>query len=135
MSKNTISASATGLPSRRLFLSAGPAAAVFMSLRKAAAEESPLETLIAQHKAADEAFVEMAEQEDRFPKGDPRKKELSVEVSRLSMAEDDAITNICAYPSKSMQEARSKAEYLASYFDMFAPMECQVEALLRSFMV
>jgi hypothetical protein len=37
MSKNTISASATGLPSRRLFVAAGSAATVFGAINAAAA--------------------------------------------------------------------------------------------------
>ncbi|MDI9846548.1 hypothetical protein QM467_00590 [Rhodoblastus sp. 17X3] len=60
MSKNTISASATGLPSRRLFLAAGSAATVFGAISAAAhgTEASDLLSLIAKHRAAREAFCE-----------------------------------------------------------------------------
>jgi hypothetical protein len=58
MSKNTISANTTGLPSRRLFLTAGSAATVFGAINAAAAgaEASDLLRLIAKHRAAREAF-------------------------------------------------------------------------------
>lgn len=54
MSKNTISASATGLPSRRLFIAAGSAATVLGGLGSAAqgAETSELSTLIEAHRSA-----------------------------------------------------------------------------------
>jgi hypothetical protein len=47
MSKNIVSASATGLPSRRLFLGASSAAAVFGGLHEAAASEGGDAALIA----------------------------------------------------------------------------------------
>jgi hypothetical protein len=47
MSKNTISASAAGLPARRLFIAAGPAAMVFGALHESASSEGEDAALIA----------------------------------------------------------------------------------------
>jgi hypothetical protein len=58
MSNKTTSASATGLPTRRLFLAAGSAAAVFAGLGAAVAVESPDAALIAKGNAAYAAFFE-----------------------------------------------------------------------------
>jgi hypothetical protein len=78
MSKNTISASATGLPSRRLVLAAGSAAVVLGSISVAAhtAENSELSELIARHRAAREAFCEAVDLQeatrDRYKKAYPK---------------------------------------------------------------
>lgn len=79
MSENTISASATGLPSRRLFLAAGSAATVFsaITVAAAAAEASDLLSLIAKHRVAREAFCEAVDiqndTEERYVKAYPER--------------------------------------------------------------
>jgi hypothetical protein len=78
VSKTTTSASATGLPSRRLFLAAGAAATVFGAITAAAAstEASDLLSLIAKHRVAREAFCEAVElqeaTEDRYDEAYPK---------------------------------------------------------------
>ncbi len=70
MQNNTVPAAATGLPSRRLFLAAGPAAAVFGAESAAAETDAELEALIAAHQQASEVHAldadPLGEAEDRF---------------------------------------------------------------------
>ena len=70
MSKNTISASATGLPTRRLFLAAGPAAAVLGALSTAAKAEQPDAALIAASAAgiaAEAAYSALCWKDEESP--------------------------------------------------------------------
>jgi hypothetical protein len=70
MPNNTVPAATTGLPNRRLFLAAGPAAAVFCAVSAAAETDADLEVLIAAHRQASEAHAldadPLGEAEDRF---------------------------------------------------------------------
>ena len=71
MSKNTISASATGLPSRRLFLAAGPAAAVMGTISTAANAEQPDARLIAVAAAgiaAEEEYAALCWTDEKSPR-------------------------------------------------------------------
>jgi hypothetical protein len=133
MSKTKVSASALGLPSRRLFLAFGPAAVVLTSLRKAAADESPIAAAIQRHLAAFESYDAACDWDARMFSDDPRRPGMSDEFSRLSDAEDSALEAVCACHVKSASEARAKVDYLADYFErVAAPTESQIDALLRS---
>lgn len=131
MSKTKVSASAVGLPSRRLFLASGPAAAVFASLRKAAAEESPIDRLIEGHKAAwralDDACAQLERDEDGpvYPTG-------FCEFDRACVDEKAALFALCCYPTHTPADARAKAEYLAICFDDRPADHTEITALLRS---
>ncbi len=132
MSKTKVSASAIALPSRRLFLASGPAAAVFASLLKATAEESPISALIRRHKAAWQALNDARACWD-LEEDDPRRPALEREWERRRVAEEDAILQICSCPARTRQAESAKAEYLTRYFETGAdPTEEHIVVLLRS---
>lgn len=112
MSKTIVSASAVALPNRRLFLAAGPAVGVFLSLRKAAAEESPLPGLIAVYEKALAAFEQVCDFSDFIDDGDPVYVEMEAKCAARSTAEAAALMDVCAYQCRTLDEARLKAEFL-----------------------
>jgi hypothetical protein len=115
MSKTTISASATGLPSRRLFLATAPVVALAASMRHVVAGEKTLARLIERHRAAHKAFNEICGFEDRVKPNDPRYSALCAEHARLDEAEEIALTDLCSYRPKTMREVRERGDYLAAF--------------------
>ena len=113
MSKTIVSASAVALPNRRLFLAAGPAVGVFLSLRKAAAEESPLPGLIAVYGASLAAFEQVCDFSDFIDDSDPAYVEMDAKCDACSEAEAAALMDVCAYQCRTLKEAEIKAEFLA----------------------
>ncbi|WP_374545274.1 hypothetical protein [Rhodoblastus sp.] len=135
MSKTTVSASATGLPSRRLFLASGPAAAVLISLRKAAAEESPLSALIERHRVAYAEFNDACGFADFIEEGDPAFAAAAGKYERLNKVEDALMDELLAFPVKTLEDGRTKAAYLAQHFERGDPQHYQFDAFMRSFLV
>lgn len=136
MSKTTISAVATGLPTRRLFLAAGSAATVFGAITAAArgAEASDLRSLIAKHRVARETFceaVDIEEEADQTGVGIDAAQALWQETND---AEKAAAIAVLSYPCQAIEEARIKAEYVLS-----SPLKDEIDdpellmALLHSF--
>ncbi|MBB4197882.1 hypothetical protein CCR94_16160 [Rhodoblastus sphagnicola] len=123
MSNNASPAKATALPDRRLFLAAGPAAAVMASLRKANAEESPLLALIAEYRRAKDAYGVACRADDEHP-----------DLPRLLDEETAALEALCAHPVSSVEDVRAKSGALFAYVDYMAMPEDCYTALLRSFM-
>jgi hypothetical protein len=120
MSKTKVSASAIGLPSRRLFLAAGPAAAVLTSLRKAAAEDSPIVNLIALHRQAVGAFYENAAREEDIlcsvdSREAPEMWAWEEENTATFWAMENSFRALCAEPARSLAEAAIKAASLLEY--------------------
>ena len=131
MSKSIVSASAIGLPSRRLFMASGPAAAVFFSLRKAVAAQSPLLALIDRHKAAWREFEGACARCDLGDE-DSHRPDLEAERLQARVHEEGLALKILALPAKIPLEAKAKVAHLEWYFDKCDPTEEQVRALLRS---
>ena len=90
MSNNTISASATGVSSRRLFLAAGPAAAIMGALSTAAKAEQSEAQLIAAARAgiaAEEEYAALCwtdEDSPRLPILDDRQSEQALLAASIS---------------------------------------------------
>ena len=138
MTKSKTSTNALGSPSRRLFLAAGPAAAVFAGLHnKAAAEGSPIAELIERHKAALEAFTEACEREDALShdKESAAYKQADDDWNRLGEAESDALTALLAHKAANLDEARTKAQYMLETLDFEIIIDDKLDAFLRSFLV
>jgi hypothetical protein len=133
MSKNTVSASATGLPSRRLILAAAPAAAFLTSAHTIAAEETPLATLIERHKAACAAFDSASGLDDEVAGDDPRFPALSEQRAVLFDAEMAALDELCAYRPKTIEEARQRGDYLVAWTRFYSLTAEQERALLQSY--
>ena len=132
MSKTKVSASALGLPSRRLFLASGPAGAVFLSLRKAASGESPIAALIDEHRRSLVVFEAASDDARQF----------GVESEQFRLADklhDEAFhameavfMRLCACPTKDAHESRAKGEYVADFFERCDATEAEALALARS---
>lgn len=137
MSKTTVSASATALPSRRLLLAACPAATALMALPAVAANDpSLLLALVERGKAAATAYNELCEKpEFDLHDSNPLKAEFNAELSRLHEEEWDVVAEICAYPARSMEEARIKAAYIAKHCEWFQLEEHLIKAYIHSFMI
>jgi hypothetical protein len=135
MSKNTISASAIGLPSRRLVLAAGAAAAVFGALSSAAQAEQSIASLIAAHRNAHAAFSEACKREDDLchDKESAAYEQAEADWERLAVIEDDALTALLAFPASNPDEARAKAAYVLDAVDYEALTWDKIDAFMRSF--
>jgi hypothetical protein len=106
MSKNTISASATGLPSRRLFLAAGPAAAVLGALSTAARAEQADAKLIEAARAgiaAEEEYEALCWKDEDSP-----------HLLVLSDRQSDQTLLAASLPATTREGLRAKAELLRS---------------------
>ena len=91
MSNVSVPAAATGLPSRRLFLAAGPASVVFASLRQAvAAEPDPIFALIAEHERLDRAWLALDWRLDDMAKDDPSRDAVKAELEAALSAYHEA---------------------------------------------
>jgi hypothetical protein len=132
MSKTTISASATALPSRRLILAAAPAAAILAPLHVAAVEESHLTTLIERHKAACAAFDDASGFDDKVPENDPRFPVFGEQHAALFEAEAAALDELCAYRPKTIEEVRQRGDYLVVWTRTCLLTPKQESALLAS---
>jgi hypothetical protein len=133
MSKTKVSASAIGLPSRRLFLASGPAAAVLTSLRKAAAKESPIQALIEEHRQAVAVFEVAFHASDaamRFGPESDEYRRAAEEHTQNFFAMEAVFLKLCAEPARSLAEARMKAAYV---LDLNDDLDHTMGALLRSF--
>ncbi|MGO8739326.1 hypothetical protein [Rhodoblastus sp.] len=115
MAKTIDTKNSDGRPSLDLVTLGVPTAAV--------ANSSNLAESVRKHKAAFQAF------EATFG----RENSNRALYLRLSDAEEDAVTAICAYRPKTGREGREKAEYLAAYFERNPPIEPQISALLWCF--
>jgi hypothetical protein len=130
MSKNTVSASATGLP-----ISGHELSAAIMALTKARAEKTPLDALIEEHRAAYVAFEEICNFSDYVSEDDPSYPILEAENDRRSDAEEVALAAVCAFPARTLGDAESKARYILKHMRGGSQLvEEQVHALLRSFL-
>ena len=107
-------------PSRRLFLAAGPASAVFASLRANVGAER-LEQLIAAHRDLYLQFSDACGFEDEVEDDDPRYQALRDEWLRLSNEEDAALTALLEYPVATINEGRRKAAYIMAHFERGQP--------------
>ncbi len=104
MSKNTISASATGLPTRRLFLAAGPAVAVMSALSTGAKAEHPDARLIAASLAgiaAEEEYAALCWKDEHSPR-----------LSVLSDRQSDQTLLAASLPAMTREGLQAKAELL-----------------------
>ena len=103
------------VPSRRLFLAAGSAAAVFGGLHQAAAaENSELKALISAHSVARQAFCDAIDVEqvaERTGEGVEAADALWQETNDAEIA---AAIAMLSYPCRTIEEARIKAEYILS---------------------
>lgn len=133
MSQIKDSASAVDLPSRRLFLASGPAAAVFASLHRGAAAESPLAELIDEHRkaaavfevafcASDEA-IRFGRESDEFRRADEWHDE-------TFFAMEEVFMRLCAEPIRSLAEAQLKISYV---LEVRHDLDHDLVALLHSF--
>jgi hypothetical protein len=100
MSENIVSASATGLPSRRLFLAAGSAAAVFSGLHEAAASEGGDAALIALDRELEAAWAHEREMNESGTDG-------SVEAACAKCSE--IVDRIGKIPATTLQGFKVKA--------------------------
>ena len=125
----------SAIHSRRVFLAAGPATAVFASLSAAARAEarSPLRELIEAHRRSYFAFEEICGPEDDTDEDDPEYPAIKAEWKRRSRAERKAMDAVCAYPAKTLEEARRKADYLFNHTQGAELGVWQYRALLGSF--
>jgi hypothetical protein len=96
-------------------------------------EENPLSALKDAERKAWAAFEEICDFSDYISKDDPSYAILEEEFTRRSDAEDAAMTAICAYPARTLEEARSKAIFVMKAMHGCRLDEHQVEALLQSF--
>ncbi|WP_296713141.1 hypothetical protein [Rhodoblastus sp.] len=106
MSKTTISASATGLPSRRLFLAAGSAAAVLGALSTAARAEQADAKLIEAARAgiaAEEEYAALCWKDEDSPL-----------LSVLNDRQSDQTLLAASLPATTREGLRAKAELLRS---------------------
>ncbi len=124
-------------PSRRLFLAAGPAAAVFTALRSEAAPApaplSPLTILIEAHKIAWREFSEIVGTDGNLSSDDPRYLNVHAEWNRLSDAESDAWFALCEYRPQNMQEVHQGGDYLAAFETRDEFLVEQYVSLIESF--
>lgn len=100
----------------------------------ASVEHSSLPALIEHHKAANEAFTEVAAEMEALPDGNIRKAELELVFSKLSDLEDEALLDLCGHKCTTMGEAQRKSEYILESTDIRSIQEEHFEALLRSFL-
>ena len=128
MSKTTVSASATGLPAFNDEL-----AAAIAKVSAARAEDVPLSALKDAQRKAWVSFEEICDFSDYISKDDPSYSILEAEHARRSDAEDAALTAVCAYPARTLEEAKSKAIFLMEETRVSEMDEHQVKALLQSF--
>jgi hypothetical protein len=121
--------------SRRVFLAAGPATAVFASLSAAARAEaqSPLRELIEAHRRSHVAFEEICGPEGDADMNSPEYPAVRAEWERRNAAEEEAMDAVCAYPAKTLEEASCKAEYLLNHTERGELQDWQYRAVLGSF--
>jgi hypothetical protein len=128
MSKTTVSTSATGLPESDAELVAAVA-----KLSAARAAETPLSALKDVQRKAWASFEEICDFSDYISKDDPSYPILEAEHARRSDAEDAALTAVCAYPARMLEEAKSKALFITNAMRGSLMDEHHVTALLQSF--
>lgn len=128
MSKTTVSAIATGLHAFNDELAAAVA-----KVSAARAEDVPLGALKDAHRKAWVSFEEICDFSDYVSEDDPSYPILEAEHARRSDAEDAALTAVCAYPARTLEEAKSKAIFLMEATRVSELDEHQVKALLQSF--
>src|SRR5208337_4187212 len=107
MSNNTVSASATGLPTPPPELSAA-----LDKLAEARAKDCPLSALKDAQRRAWTAFEEISNYTDYIAEDDPSYAVLEAEWTRRDMAETAAMIAVMAYPARTLDEAKSKARFL-----------------------
>lgn len=127
MSENITSASATALPN------AFELGAAMIALKEARTAKAPLDALEEAHRQAWAACEEICGFSDYVSEDDPSYPILEAENDRRSDAEMAALTEVCAFPARTMDEARSKALFLLKYL-RGGQLEIEhVSALLQSF--
>jgi hypothetical protein len=114
--KNAVSANASALPDRRLFLSFGAAAAVTNAVKNPAhaAEGSPMAAMIDRYRAARQAFYEMCEIEDNTPSSAPEYAVVEARCSEALDVEDASMLDLLRHRPANLSEATMRAEYLLS---------------------
>ncbi|WP_442755882.1 hypothetical protein ACNHKD_04295 [Methylocystis sp. JAN1] len=123
-------------PSRRLFLAAGSAGAVFGALSAAASQEvASLVAAIDRHKQVYAAFENISGTWGRTQPNDPDYGAIYAEWKRLDEAEADAMDAVCRCPVGALADARVKAEYLVAHLKGAELTERQYRAVLQAFLV
>jgi hypothetical protein len=137
MSDITTSASAIGLPDRRLFLATTGAAAMAASALKSparAAEASQLADLIERHKAARKAFCDAVDAQEEAERTGEGVEEAEALWQETDAAERASAVAMLAYPCRTIEEARAKGSYILT-----SPLHAEIHdhdllaAFLRSF--
>ena len=118
--------------SRRVFLAAGSASAVFGALAAARAQ-SPLIELIEAHRRSYFAFEEICGPEGDADENSPDIQRSARNGNVATAAEEEAMDAVCAYPAKTIEEARCKAEYLFNHTERGELQDRQYRAVLGSF--
>jgi hypothetical protein len=100
-------------PSRRLFLAAGPASAVFAALGVAAAFPAldPIFSAIERHKAAWSAFLETVDPLDNV-EGEQEGTKEEAAYTAASDAADEALEAFLATPPATLAGVRAALEYV-----------------------
>ena len=95
---------------------------------------SPLAELIDVHRQASDAFQILVKARGKMKPDDPAYDASEADEFEKSKAEDAATLALCAYPCRTLEEARIKGEYLAEAPGLRGGLEeDQVRFLLRSF--
>ena len=121
---NAVSVNATGLPDF---------AAALAKITTARAVIDPLGTLIETHEKAWVHFEEISDFSDFISEDDPSYPLVEAEWTIRSTAETGALLAVCAYPAKTLGEARRKARFLIKTTRGSKLSEDNIKALLQSF--
>jgi hypothetical protein len=126
-------------PTSRRAILAGTAAAVALGgVSASIAAPSTLQSLIAEQRRAFEGFEAMCRATDSMSPDyvsgdDPAFAATQAKYDDTDAAETAALTAVCAYPCKTMEEVRIKGEFLAKHFSRNDISNEQFDALMRSF--
>lgn len=116
MPNTPVPAAATGLPNRRIFLAAGPAALVFGSLKAAAAETDPIFAAIRAHEVAEIIWFEIEEQNE-FLSDEPGYAQAQTVLARARAAYQAEYDKLVSTPPQTVAGLLAYVGWMARYFN------------------